>query len=824
MVAISTIIFLSSVSAFNIKITEVFFEGAQEWIELTNFEIFPFIGTLSFSGVKSTIYNLSNVTISGNQSVIFGDNLTGIVDQSIAIKSWASLILPDNGVIDIRMSWSGSEVDRFAVDSGLVLPYIDGRTSFERVRYGGELKITPTTSERVSNVLSGIVANPGQIFTVTAPIVVIDLSWSNIPPALPTNTWNCISSALGILMISEVHIADGRFGNYIELMASQDINQTILLSWNGSTISVSVQLQSWDRMILTDVVWWLPNFSVLQTVSNISTLMTWSVVILWQTWQVLDSVIIGVQTSWKSLYRANYDGCLVTVSTALDPTPGFDERILNFLPSTPSCPSPAPISCSCNCPAAPACPLPVTGSSSSITTWMVITGSVFTGLQWTRFFSGFMFSGMLENLLNQLSVQCLSVTSSWMLTWKQYFPKLSKATTPTPKSPKVVVPKAPKPPKVTKPKIVKAPKTSSTWSSSWFLSEKISIIYGQIELVDIQADPDGSDRWRESVTLLLTSGTLQNLKGRTLRWNKTKRNLSGTLVGGVPLTLTGSFGFPNDGACIELRTPNDEVQDMICYEPEDEILEENTDTTGEVLDDQSLPHITITSLLPNPAGIDKGKEQIWLLYHGTDQIDLKQFKLMVGKRSIKISWILTGGEEQILKGNFGFPNTFNCVNLMKDTHLIDQFCYSKPWQGQLFEDQETGVHFAPDELLGLKDIKLKTSWNQWCLVVKNVVFECKSIKMTSSAESKLLNAYITNLDDFMRSEFPLVYYRTFMSDDSNLLASLKKQLKAWKTLRTNYDETIPLTEFDRIARVVHMMALKHFLYQIGYERIVWFNS
>lgn len=31
-------------------------------------------------------------------------------------------------------------------------------------------------------------------------------------------------------MISEVHIADGRFGNYIELMASQDINQTILLS------------------------------------------------------------------------------------------------------------------------------------------------------------------------------------------------------------------------------------------------------------------------------------------------------------------------------------------------------------------------------------------------------------------------------------------------------------------------------------------------------------------------------------------------------------------------------------------------------------------
>lgn len=87
MVAISTIISLSCVSAFNIKITEVFFEGAQEWIELTNFETFPFIGTLSFSGVKSTIYHLSNVTISGNQSVIFGDNLTGIVDQSITIKS-----------------------------------------------------------------------------------------------------------------------------------------------------------------------------------------------------------------------------------------------------------------------------------------------------------------------------------------------------------------------------------------------------------------------------------------------------------------------------------------------------------------------------------------------------------------------------------------------------------------------------------------------------------------------------------------------------------------------------------------------------------------
>lgn len=86
-VIISTIISVSCVSAFNIKITEVFFEGAQEWIELTNFDAIPFIGTLNFSGVKSIIYNLSNVTIPGSQSVIFGDNLTGIVDQSIAIKS-----------------------------------------------------------------------------------------------------------------------------------------------------------------------------------------------------------------------------------------------------------------------------------------------------------------------------------------------------------------------------------------------------------------------------------------------------------------------------------------------------------------------------------------------------------------------------------------------------------------------------------------------------------------------------------------------------------------------------------------------------------------
>jgi hypothetical protein len=56
--------------------------GSNERLEITNLSDTEFIGSLTLSGVKSSTFKLTNITIPAYTSVLIADNkVTGIIDM-----------------------------------------------------------------------------------------------------------------------------------------------------------------------------------------------------------------------------------------------------------------------------------------------------------------------------------------------------------------------------------------------------------------------------------------------------------------------------------------------------------------------------------------------------------------------------------------------------------------------------------------------------------------------------------------------------------------------------------------------------------------------
>lgn len=58
--------------ATNLTISEVYFAGTDERVELYNNDSMPFSGTITLSGVKSSLLTMP-VYIAGNSTILLGD-------------------------------------------------------------------------------------------------------------------------------------------------------------------------------------------------------------------------------------------------------------------------------------------------------------------------------------------------------------------------------------------------------------------------------------------------------------------------------------------------------------------------------------------------------------------------------------------------------------------------------------------------------------------------------------------------------------------------------------------------------------------------------
>ncbi|MEI6672478.1 MAG: hypothetical protein WCL02_03875 [bacterium] len=137
--------------------TEIYYDGTDEWIEITNIGNGNFQGNITLVGVKSTPLVLTNISFLSGESKIFGDTLAMVSGTLFIGKTGLALNIIDTEAINIQMSVSGQVQDTFTVDQIQVALYNDKKTSFEKV-YG---LVLPVHAERITNALSGYTINPG---------------------------------------------------------------------------------------------------------------------------------------------------------------------------------------------------------------------------------------------------------------------------------------------------------------------------------------------------------------------------------------------------------------------------------------------------------------------------------------------------------------------------------------------------------------------------------------------------------------------------------------------------------------------------------------
>lgn len=76
-------------------------------------------------------------------------------------------------------------------------------------------------------------------------------------------------------------------------------------------------------------------------------------------------------------------------------------------------------------------------------------------------------------------------------------------------------------------------------------NQNLTIEKYQVKIEDINYDPEGSDKDKESITLILTEGNNLDLSLLTLNINGKKKKMKGILKQGISQTFIGNFGFPN---------------------------------------------------------------------------------------------------------------------------------------------------------------------------------------------------------------------------------------------------------------------------------------
>ena len=141
-----------SIQKPSLIISEIFYDGSDEWIELTNLQSSPFSGEIFLSGGVAQSLLLS---IPANQSILFvkpSANYSRIDAQVSKISSIKPFSFIDTKAIDITLWCNGIQLDSFSVDTGLVNQLNDKKISFQKIFHEGNWIVTGT--KIAINVLS----------------------------------------------------------------------------------------------------------------------------------------------------------------------------------------------------------------------------------------------------------------------------------------------------------------------------------------------------------------------------------------------------------------------------------------------------------------------------------------------------------------------------------------------------------------------------------------------------------------------------------------------------------------------------------------------
>lgn len=757
----------------NLIISEVFYDGTDEWIEITN------LSTNLFSGIIQITWSISitsTISIKPRQSIILvkpsGNYLR--IDLNVARITTSTFSLTDTKSINLTLSTSGQILDLFLVETGWVVKLDNKKTSFEK-RIANEEGIITWTSAAL-NVLEPYIANP---WYITRENWIETTTWSTID-----NTGQLLSGSDSFLVdwplkITEIGDKNWIFSPFIEIQAKEDWDAIFIIT--GSLLkegfSLDKKLNKWDLLLIVKSDnWWLSTQNIIEN-TRLELQKSGFLSIYGQSGQVFDSIFVLSTYTGKSLYywwKSNSTHRIFDVVDIF--SPGFDEKfLLYFSGITADCTNVSVVS-------------PSSGSFEEkpglstgvqivepgllqieglVFKWdeSITLSSLWTGIvdlsdhkrylltratgktEWgktKKYLTGLLYSGQNTTISKTFGFLdgggCVSLWYSGSLYDSYCY------TTPIENTDKPII-------------------------------KEVINIDGTIMIESVNA------KTPESITLKSSLSTTVDLsdKNRYLRTRSsqvgergtTKKYLQWFIAPGEDLRISKIFGFLDKGGCVSLRYV-DKQYDSYCYTPET-----NNSTwvmfTGEATWSM-IPKASIISLLPNPKGKDIS-ETILILAQETYPFTWFFLKINTTKHKLLnplFSW------ENILTGALGLINKSACVELWRNSSQLDIFCYGNPKENQWFgQTNEILESITQSDFSLLSKVKFEVSDNKICTQYLWQSLSCRSLPTSKTSiklknENKLYKTYTNLLQEYLRKNRSTLFYSTAIKEYFATLSQAKK--------------------------------------------------
>lgn len=281
-------------SSFWLKISEVYFDWTDEWIELYNDWDIIFTWNLILKWAKTTDIVLNSISICSWWKILLWDEFLNIFDKWNSIW-WLWFSIADTKSIDIKIySWDYL-LDSLYIEENLIKSYDNKKTSFERLDQFGTYVLTAVNLDRIHNINWWLVANPWKVFSYSSS----SSSQSSLPPQ-----WSLISNVLQITQIGAV--SSDYLPEFIQIFASRDYFGTVSIKWLWhwwTPKNVDLKIYSWQSLIISSDIWKFSPWQNLLKIDWISLTDWWEIIdIISSTWLLLDSIYYQNSISDMSNY------------------------------------------------------------------------------------------------------------------------------------------------------------------------------------------------------------------------------------------------------------------------------------------------------------------------------------------------------------------------------------------------------------------------------------------------------------------------------------------------------------------------------------------
>jgi len=638
-------------------ISEVYYDGTDEWIEIYNIWDWDFSWDIVLSWAASKNQTYTNIQIPANDFLIIADsdamfNFSWNVNILLNTWNYKQFSISDSKAIQISLIFSWDTVDRFYADVYRVKYRDNEKISFQKVLSSKWPIVTRayfSEDEDRQNIREWlwIVATPWILIETTEKVK----DYSKDPNSQLDDDIDCSDADEDIITISEVFRGWSRYDPYIEFLIHEDIEdeyEYLILSWSLLTHPITIDLyeetetfdqedlQKNTRLILTTKAWSLTEAGlitiILQPDLEFSSF-SWELELygIWrQSRQLLDNVKITNWSPEKSTYTVGYNHrCWITMDNVMDFSPGFDESALKYFSTTSS-----------------------------------YNEKIVEKVKYVWWGGG------------------CSCPSKEQLCGKEKENGVQTGDAQQPLSPQQAEQASDSSP--------------SREQNTPFTGSDISPLTGGVSQSDEGVEWQQIVEWQTVKIVSLEpkspeSITLQSFLPYDIDFTKhnyflktstsdSKKYIDWILYSNTIDTFTKNFWFLDGWACVYLYSWDNQL-DSYCYSSEKQQTQKEKSDSKDDPFNPSDYQLSIVHIDYDPDGTDSGNETITIQSNSSKALDLSKIKMKVNATNKKITWILEPNSTLTLKWSFGFPNSTRdgsdvVVILFYDNYIFSTYTYN----------------------------------------------------------------------------------------------------------------------------------------------------